>query len=129
MQFFFNALFITLGILTAILIVNFSVGFLISFFKTLKTNSKRAVQLKMYEDRKKSKEQFLKLAENQSQKILAENSEVSILVEKLKLFPYDDSDTKKARKNNNERSKIQKQIRILVPQKSIRDFYYSNKKI
>ncbi len=57
MQFFFNALFITLGILTAILIVNFSVGFLISFFKTLKTNSKRAVQLKMYEDRKKSKEQ------------------------------------------------------------------------
>jgi uncharacterized membrane protein YhiD involved in acid resistance len=63
--------------------------------------------------------------EDQASQMIANNNDLARLVEAIQELPFDDAGNKTARANNNQRAKLQKTLRELVPNKGIRDIFYN----
>lgn len=125
MELFINAALITFGILLALFITKVAMNLLIVTLKALtkKVEKKKAalVRQQMNERYNKRDEKNKEVADE----MLGGNKELAELVRRIKETPYAEGRTKKAKNQNYERAKLQKTLRELVPNKSVRDVFYT----
>ena len=125
MELFINAALITFGILLALFITKVAMNLLIV---TLKALTKKVEKKKAALARQQMNEYYKKRDEKNKEaanEMLSDNDELAELVRRIKETPYVEGRTKKAKNQNYERSKLQKTLRELVPNKSVRDVFYA----
>jgi uncharacterized membrane-anchored protein YitT (DUF2179 family) len=120
MSFFINAVVITLGIIVALFIAK-------AFFAIL--NVTLEALLKTLQHNAKAKDSMITMAysqerrqrlEDEANQMLAADSTIHGLVKQLQDTPYVEGN----KAENYKRSKLQKQLRDLVPNKGLRDIFY-----
>ena len=117
MTLFFDAVFITLGIFTAAVIATLAgrVAARITLeVREYRRRQSRLAYARLHEHR-------MTQARVKANQMLAEDSGLAELVQKLKNNPYVDGDNVA----NYQRAKLQKQLRELVPNKTVRDIFYA----
>ena len=125
MELFINAALITFGILLALFITKVAMNLLIV---TLEALTKKVEKKKAALARQQMNEYYKKRDEKNKEaanEMLSDNDELAELVRRIKETPYVEGRTKKAKNQNYERSKLQKTLRELVPNKSVRDVFYA----
>ena len=117
MTLFVDAVTVTLGIFTAVLITTLAgrVAARLAFeVRQYHRRQARLARARAYEARTAQ----VRIKANQ---MLDENVELNELVEALRCHPYVDGDNAA----NYQRAKLQKQLRAMVPNKALRDVFYA----
>jgi len=123
MELFINALVITFGVLSAVVVMWLLFNAARTAFAVWTLNQEEKVMRerrdRIRENRARAKEHFHGLALEALQ-----NSDVKDILEALKVVPYVDKATKDAKKQNYERQKLQACLRMYVPDANVRGAIY-----
>ena len=124
MELFTNALIITIGIMAGLFVFGVAVNLLRMTLRVAQRavdNAAKERGRQEYIARTKARRHKL---ETTAQQMLADNADLADLVADIRNTPYIDGKTPAARINNNNRARLQKRLREMVPNKGLRDVFY-----
>jgi len=120
MSFFINAVMITLGVIAALFVAKVFFAILNVTLESILTRAKRNRATKSRREHEAYFAERRERLEDEANQMLATDPTLHRLVKQLQDTPYIEGN----KAGNYKRSKLQKQLRDLVPNKGLRDIFY-----